>query len=315
MLTRWPLLTIFATGLLLFIVAFFSGYHWATSDHDEKPPSESSTVEQPTSPGTEPSREDSLVEQQPVPAEMLGFEDWEGFLNYQGPRTSMLGIRREYSQVNLRKGPGTNFPIVDRLTGGQLLTELDFFEGWYRVRDKTGRLGWLHSSLVRNIRTPQPVAEKFLDRLPPLAESTQQKISPPPRTKTRAEIITDRSNLRQGPGTQFEIVGRAYKYQIFRLLSQHNNWTYLELSDGRAVWIHASLIKIIKPDKTTADPVKLTEEIAIWPSPRRQFRSLTTLEPGTEIFPLETTNDWQLISTNDNLGWLPPSDSDDTIMR
>lgn len=61
-------------------------------------------------------------------------------------------------RVNLREGPSTGERVLTTLTRGQpVFSERD--EGrWILVRTSTGRVGWIHGSLLRNgpsIRTPR----------------------------------------------------------------------------------------------------------------------------------------------------------------
>ena len=52
------------------------------------------------------------------------------------------------SRGNLRDGPGTRFTVLSTLDGGAGLTGYSYVEDWVRVRDQSGRSGWIFSNIV-----------------------------------------------------------------------------------------------------------------------------------------------------------------------
>lgn len=52
------------------------------------------------------------------------------------------------SVVNLRTGPGTNYPVVTKVNKGATLTVQDQAFGWYQVTTSNGTVGWIASWLV-----------------------------------------------------------------------------------------------------------------------------------------------------------------------
>jgi len=56
-------------------------------------------------------------------------------------------------RINLRKGPGTNYEIVSKLSGGQAVTVVTTSGEWVKVLvDRDNQMGWLHASLIRRKR-------------------------------------------------------------------------------------------------------------------------------------------------------------------
>jgi hypothetical protein len=56
------------------------------------------------------------------------------------------------SEANMRRGPGTQYPIIRPLQGGTKLYKLEVKEGWYKVSiadDKNNIEGWVYSTLVK----------------------------------------------------------------------------------------------------------------------------------------------------------------------
>jgi len=56
------------------------------------------------------------------------------------------------SRGNLREGPGTRFAVLATLESGSGLTGYSFVDDWVRVRDDSGRTGWVFQGLVARRR-------------------------------------------------------------------------------------------------------------------------------------------------------------------
>jgi hypothetical protein len=56
------------------------------------------------------------------------------------------------SRGNLREGPGTRFAVVLTLDSGAGLTGYSYLEDWVRVRDESGRAGWVFQGIIARRR-------------------------------------------------------------------------------------------------------------------------------------------------------------------
>jgi|GEM_PF-5399767 len=302
MLFKRPLLIIFISGLFAFIISLGGGYYWATS------PAEEAEEEQVAE--TEDSADEiSKTEEDEQPQfDEPTIDDWASFIDYEGERVDMLGIRREYDQVNFRRGPATEHEIVGTPSGGSLLAPLDLFEGWFRARDIDGNVGWIHRSLVRQIRAPKTIADKFREELPPLEESVQSKMPDQFLDQTHVVVKANRVNLRQGAGPQFRIIGRAYSHQIFRLLARKQDWAYVQTHLGDVGWINTEYVEINRPSRPELSSIEVAEA-NIWPNRGQQFRPLIRVDSPQELTVLEQDSNWLLVETDDgNIGWFLQQD-------
>ena len=58
-----------------------------------------------------------------------------------------------FSEVNMRTGPGTRYPIEWVYRRADLPVEIvASFDAWYRIHDRDGDEGWVHKSKVRLLR-------------------------------------------------------------------------------------------------------------------------------------------------------------------
>ena len=65
--------------------------------------------------------------------------------------TAVLDIRAVAgSRVNMRQGPGTNFPVLDTLDGGTQAEVLEInANGWAQIEVlNTGQIGWMSTRLL-----------------------------------------------------------------------------------------------------------------------------------------------------------------------
>jgi hypothetical protein len=64
------------------------------------------------------------------------------------------------NSVNIRTGPGTNFPVVTKVNNGQQVTIKEQAFGWYKVVLSGGTTGWVASWLVNTGTGTVPTAPK-----------------------------------------------------------------------------------------------------------------------------------------------------------
>jgi uncharacterized protein YgiM (DUF1202 family) len=57
--------------------------------------------------------------------------------------------------LNMRSGPGTHHPVVDRVRYGEILTVIGGAPGWLYVRNPAGRHGWVMAQYTAQAIAPQ----------------------------------------------------------------------------------------------------------------------------------------------------------------
>ena len=60
-------------------------------------------------------------------------------------------------------------------------------------------------------------------------------VSPP--SFPRGKVIWVYVNLREGPGTQYKIIGKAFMKNTFETLAEHPDWLRVRLEDGTEGWM------------------------------------------------------------------------------
>lgn len=109
-------------------------------------------------------------------------------------------------EVNLRTGPGQNYPIEWVYKRRALPVEITAeFESWRRVRDYQGTEGWVHKSLLSRHRT--------------------------------ALIVKNERALRREPDDSSPVLLRAAPNVQVAVLSCDGSWCQVEVQDVEG-WVH-----------------------------------------------------------------------------
>jgi SH3-like domain-containing protein len=112
--------------------------------------------------------------------------------------------------ANIRGGPGTEYDVLWQVERYFPLEVIDRSGPWIFFRDFEGDRGWVHRSLVGDL---------------PAAVTTSPT-----------------SNVRSGPGTDYDIRMQVDFGVPFRVLERKGEWLHVEHADGEKGWIHQSLI-------------------------------------------------------------------------
>lgn len=126
---------------------------------------------------------------------------------------TMVSVAGE--KVNLRKGPSTKYPVTWELGKGFPLRVVGSQGNWIKVSDFENDAGWIYKKLV--------------SRKPHLIVKTNRN--------SKARI-----NIRSGPGTGYEVVGKARYGVVFETLKRGNGWVKVRHQSGLTGWVKRSLL-------------------------------------------------------------------------
>ena len=118
-------------------------------------------------------------------------------------------------KVNLRKGPGKNYPILWEYGNGFPLKIVKKQGSWVNVRDFENDSGWIHKSLL--YYSPRVIVK--------VNKGSDDKI-----------------NIRSGPGTTNKVVGQAHYGVVFKTLEKKSGWLKVRHESGLTGWIKGSLL-------------------------------------------------------------------------
>jgi hypothetical protein len=97
------------------------------------------------------------------------------------------------------------------------------------------------------IPSSQKLLKEGKEPSPPPAATP--KTSPPP--VSRGKVIWAYVNLREGPGTRYRIIGKAYLRNTFEILAENPGWLRVRLGSGVEGWMSK---RAVSESSTTAPP-------------------------------------------------------------
>jgi uncharacterized protein YgiM (DUF1202 family) len=146
--------------------------------------------------------------------------------------SSSAGATQRYEVVvdalNVRSGPGTDYPVVGALYKGEVIEGTPDGSGWVSLSDRE----W--------------VSEEYL------AAPGSQSAVPKQAPIAQIEVQTDLLNVRSGPGLNYPIVGILKKGEVFPLSGAgvNNGWVQLVWGD----WVSVDYVKILQGTETDSSP-------------------------------------------------------------
>src|SRR5215210_5048515 len=99
----------------------------------------------------------------------------------------------------------------------------------------------------------QPIRPSPFDKIPnvstplPVERDSRPENEAPRRYESQA-VINDPdgyTNLRSGPGIQYQVVSKVVNGEIFYVIYQQGNWWQVRTREGKSGYMHRSRIKIL----------------------------------------------------------------------
>lgn len=118
--------------------------------------------------------------------------------------------------LNLRSESNTSSAIVGTLNQGTVLTVLERQGDWYKVNTPDGKTGWVAGWLV--------------------------SVSYPAPDGPHVTIISPDTNIRTGPGTQYDIVKRVQTGEKYEIISTEGEWFQIRFADGSTGYVAGWLV-------------------------------------------------------------------------
>lgn len=202
------------------------------------------------------------------------------------------------SNVNVRQGANTTYPLLFQLNKGDQVTIKDEKSGWYLIETAKGS-GWVAAWLVS---------------APGVAQSA------------RSAVITGSIvNVRQEPTTQAARVSQVKAGDVVQIIGERNDWYQVKTASGKEGWI-ANWLLSLETTQTPAETVP-TPPTPVNPAPPVQavnkavivtgsvvnirqggsldYPTITKVNGGTELKVLAQQGDWLKVQLADGRqGWI-----------
>ena len=131
------------------------------------------------------------------------------------------------SDANVRTGPATSYEVIGMAPAGTQLHRTGRANGWSQVQ-YNGAEGFIYESLLGDPNatpTPSPTPETI--------EVTESQGS---------LTVREEANIRSGPGTDYEIVGKAAQGEILTMVGYTSNHWYIIAYNGEAAYINGNMV-------------------------------------------------------------------------
>jgi uncharacterized protein YraI len=157
----------------------------------------------------------------------------------------------EASLLNVRKGPGTDYPVAGTVASGECLSVTDMDAGWFRLSLPEGVDGWSSGRYLRTVsRCPAHANDS-------LVVNIQYPLAVPHKWGV---VTAERLNVRSGPSVNQGIVGALFEetcVDVERVLDTGDaTWIQVVLPDGATGWSHGDFIQLTSacPSMQFAEP-------------------------------------------------------------
>lgn len=159
-------------------------------------------------------------------------------------------VKIDSGSVNIRSGPGTSYAKVGQMLPNVALPVTGISGDWYEVTTTDGNMGYVANWLVT------PVNGSGSTQLPS-AETTGL-----PSEYKQGTVTEDTLNIRSGPSTSHEILGKLTKGTKIAIYESQDGWLRVLASSGESGWISSSYVSIDNAKTSGVIPVK--NELPVW---------------------------------------------------
>ena len=126
---------------------------------------------------------------------------------------SFAGVVKVSGSLNVRKGPGTSYAVAGKLRNGDKVTVTGSADGWYAISYEGGT-GYVSSAYI--VKSDDGAATS----------------TPDAGERTEGYVIASALNVRSGPGTNYNILGKLYSGELVEILGSTGGWYKISYNGG-----------------------------------------------------------------------------------
>jgi len=202
----------------------------------------------------------------------------------------MPNYRVTANALRLRSGPGLTYNIIGILYRNNIVTGDEIVNDWVHVTTEDNKTGWSHSNFLELQAEPPPPSDGGI----------------------RYRVDAYRLNFRQGPGTNYAVIGSLQKSEMVDGLgvSPDGQWAQVRKSTGVTGWASLKyMTEITPPPPASSDDVLMivtVDTLNVRSGPSTGYSVIGKVHRGERLVYLNATPtwDWVNIKTPDNkTGW------------
>jgi stage II sporulation protein P len=140
--------------------------------------------------------------------------------------------------TNLRSGPGLDYDIISKAKPGHSFPVVGSEGDWYKVSLPGGGHAYVAGWVVKvDMSAPVKLPEKNVSTKTEHIDQKEQS------NKETVANIVDITNLRSGPGLDYDIIGKAKPGNSFPVVSSEGDWYNVSLPGGGTAYVASWVVK------------------------------------------------------------------------
>lgn len=196
--------------------------------------------------------------------------------------------------VNVRNGPSLSYQLVKQVKKGEKFTIIKEQGDWIQIQLSTAKSGWVANWVVT----------KTTNGTTTTGSSNSNKKS--------AEANTDQLRVRNGPGTNFRIIGYLNKGQAVSVTDDNENWVKISAGFGEG-WVAREYLDFKNKTTTISKEESnnksigtgmVTDSLNVRNEPSTTGRVIGKLAKGTSISIYSKRNNWIEIKYANESAWI-----------
>jgi len=162
------------------------------------------------------------------------------------------------SGLNVREGAGSQYSVVGVLTYKKVVKVLDYNDDrtWVKISDQSDDdelVGWCSAQYLLITDTPPEPDDDPDDDNDPNPDPDPDP-DPDPEPTTWYRVTAYALNIRKGPSTTFDVIGKLHEDDVVERLEENDDgkWLKIRTAEGLFGWVYASYLE--KTDEPSSDP-------------------------------------------------------------
>ncbi|MDX8364091.1 SH3 domain-containing protein [Cytobacillus sp. IB215665] len=191
--------------------------------------------------------------------------------------------------LNVRTGPGLSYEVITNIKQDEQFTLIATKDDWIQIQLPNQQTGWVASWLV----TQNLITEKY---------SSPSKVT----------ANVDELRIRQGPGSNFQIIGSMNQGDYANVIEQQGDWTKISFA-SQVGWVSSQYLSPSESNLTTPiEQEKIIAQISVdslnvRSEPSLESEIIGQLHNGEENAIISVKENWLEISYMNTSGWIHQS--------